>query len=459
MGRIRRTLGGALLFACLVPAAPPFVSPAERAAQLEAEPVGSIRLAFQAEDPRLYWTRVYDKQAVDEEISIMLVEAAPLMDGQRTGYLTPDRTQSRFGVFAVSGPGNRVESVLGVFRPPFEYPTPVLEPPTRDSVYVHWHGSYGVYVATTRFRYHPRSRRRAERTVYGRFQMTFVAAEGPRLYYRASFENHAPGRLQTQNAGLIFDSESREFTITATPPEPPGPPRRLPRFAEGLLPEGVTPAQAIQNGYRPRGDLFALATERGLFIYTPRGPRQHFVHPPAAREKMEAARPDLATRSTAGASAFQPNANFGPLALRGNTLWFATRFYDGEGQSGVGALGNITLGRREVYLRYLPEMACCSGSALYVEPEGEEILYAGLASYTEGAAIGRGLLRYNAATGEARHFAIPDVISGIRRAGAALAIASEHGLYLLENGSLAHYRLEPAAGGGARHVAFSLARP
>lgn len=448
----------AALLACLAPAVPPAVHPIQRIDQLREEPVNSIRLAFQEHDARLYWTQVYEKLPVDEELSIMVVEAAPLSDSRRTGYLNPDRAQSRFGVFAVSGPGNRVECTLDIFPPPFDYPTLVLEPPTRERVYIHWLGNYGAYTATTRYDYHPSARTRARRTGYGRFSLHFVTSDGPRLYYRASFTNYHPARLASQNAGLIFDTDTREFTITATPPARPEPPWRLPRFMRWSLPDGMSLDQAVEAARHHRRDLSTLVSAKALHVYRPGTRPSRYTHPPTTRERLAAARPDLAQRSSGGPAVFEPNANFGPVAARGETLWFASDFYDGEGQSGVGAIGRITLGQRTVDISYPPEMACCAASALYVEPEGEEFLYAGLMNRPEGAPIGRGLLRYHPPTGETRHYAIPDVIHDIRRAGAALVVATAHGLYLVEEDTVAHYRLEPAPQGGLELVTFALPR-
>lgn len=456
MGALLPRIAGVLLPALIASGAPPHVSPFDRIEQLKHEPVDAIRLAFQREDPRLYWTQVYEKLPVDEELSIMLVEAAPLSDFRRSGYLNPDRTQSRFGLFAVEGPGNQVQHTLGIFRPPFEYPVPVVEPPDRERVYIHWLGNYGAYVSTTRYSYRAGSRQKAQRSDYGRFAFEFVAADGPRLYYRAAYSQHAPSPHRTQNAGVIFDTETREFTITATPPAPAQPQWRLPETMRWNLPDGVSLDEAARWSTHFQNGVSTLVTEKGLYVYNGRGQRRFYTHPPTSKERLEAARPDLHRVSPAGPSVFQPNANFGPVAQRGGTLWFASTFYDGEGMSGVGAIGRIAPGERTVEMRYPPEMACCSGSALFVEPEGEEVLYVGLVSRPEGAPVGRGLLRYNPATGAAQHYPIPDVISDIRRAGEALAVATAHGLYLFENGAFAHYRLEPAREGGLELVTFAL---
>ncbi|MCL4796354.1 MAG: hypothetical protein KJZ84_17460 [Bryobacteraceae bacterium] len=458
----RLIAAAALLIGLTAAAAPPYIGPFERIEQLKDEPVASIRVAFQKVDPRLYWTQVHEKQPANGDSSIMLVQAAPLSDARRTGYMNPDLTQSRYGLFLVSGPGNHVESTLDIFRPPADFATPVLEPPVKGRVYVHWEGFYGLYLGTYRYEYQAGRQERARKSEYERLAVTFVASEGSRLYYRAFYDPSGRplgmNRPPAQNAGLIFDTESREFTITATPPTPP-PARQPPDWVRRRLPDAMGSHTAKGDPARLRRDLWAAVSTGGLHLFTPGGnPAFYQVRAPS-RQQLAEARPELAARASAGISSYNPEAGFGPLALRGNTLWFLNRFYDGEGQTGIGFVGRIRLGEPGVEARYLPEIACCAGSALYVTPNGEEVLYAGLAEYTEGMPIGRGLLRCHPESGKTRYFPVPDTISDIRPAGEALAMATSHGLYLLEGDSLAHYRIEPAADGGVELVTITLPSP
>ena len=192
----------------------------------QAEAMDSVRLAFQREDARLYWTQVIHKKELGQDSAVMLVEAAPLRDTMRSGFMNPDRGQSRFGLFQVEGPGNRVVSTIDVFPPPHGELSAVVEAPMPGRVYVHWHGSYGGYVSSFRYDYAPGTDKRGRKTEYGRFALEFVTAEGTRLYYRALYDQEGVPRPlgyqapPSQAAGLIFDVESREFTITSTPPSP-----------------------------------------------------------------------------------------------------------------------------------------------------------------------------------------------------------------------------------------------
>lgn len=435
----------------------PAVCGAQFGGQWKDEPVGSIRLAFQRVDPRLYWTDVVDKAAVDGSVSVMLVQAAPLIDGARTGYLRPDLNQRRFGVFTVTGAGNRVERTIDIFPEPSDDASPTLEATAGRRVYVHWWGGYRQYLRSTRYDAEAEPQSRRGKTEYGRMALSFVAADGPRLYYRASYEAPGGGRLQAQNAGVIFDTETREFTITATPPAPVR--REVPgwvtRSAAGVSAAGVNAEGRTGPPVRLRRGLWAQVVRGGVALLTPgRRPILYQV-PETTRQQLAELRPEIAARGMAAAR-FEPNSEVGPLGERGDSVWFANTFYDGEGQSGVGYLGRIRIGHAGVEVRMLPEMACCAGTALYVTAEGEELVYVGLATRPEGRVRGRGVVRHHAATGKTEHFPIPDVVTDIRPAGRAMALASEHGLYLMEGTGLAQYRVEPAAGGGLEVVTVAL---
>jgi hypothetical protein len=75
-----------------------------------------------------------------------------------------------------------------------------------------------------------------------------------------------------------------------------------------------------------------------------------------------------------------------------STIWFTNNFYDGEGTSGVGAVGAFDVRTRRFEMRYLPEIAAWSGSAISLDGEG---LWIGLMRQPEGAAFSGGLLHYN----------------------------------------------------------------
>jgi hypothetical protein len=61
--------------------------------------------------------------------------------------------------------------------------------------------------------------------------------------------------------------------------------------------------------------------------------------------------------------------HIGPFALDGERLWFANESYDGAGPSGVEAIGSIGITTLQYEMRYLPEIAPWSGSALLVDQD------------------------------------------------------------------------------------------
>jgi hypothetical protein len=453
------TLPGILLFAALshsLAIAPPGVP--ERIEQLKGEPVSSVRLAFQRQDPRLYWTQVYDKIPLDGDTSLLLVESAPLVESARPGSLHPDRNRSRFGLFAVSGPGNVVESVLDIMQAPHPDLVPVLEPPASGRVYLHWHTSQGAYLTSVRYLYTAGASNPAPRTAYGRFGIQFVAADGPRLYYRARYEQPAQrpagvNGLPAQSMGLILDIETGEFTLTSTPPSPLAP-RPAPPWVSRRLPGLLRQQTAIGEPVRLRRTLWAQVTTAGLHLLSPTAPPAFYPNPAVPERQFAELRPDIAPHNRR-----TMHSGFGPLALRGDTLWFANSFPESPTQSGLGLLGRLTLGEPQLDLRPLPEIACCSGSALHVTEDGDEAVYAGLMTRAPGGDAARGLLRYHPGTGESRLFPVTGVIQDIRPAGRALALAATDGLYLLEGETLVHYRIEPDADDGLALVTIALPYP
>lgn len=130
--------------------------------------------------------------------------------------------------------------------------------------------------------------------------------------------------------------------------------------------------------------------------------------------------------------------------LEGSTLWFANDFYDGEGLSGVGAIGSFNVNTAEYRMEYLPEIAPWSGSAILLD--GDDV-WVGLMRRPEGAPYGAGLLRYNRRTGAVLRYPFPDLVHSIDRFGDALYLGTSRGLYLLRGGELTHLRFEPVAEG------------
>jgi hypothetical protein len=134
----------------------------------------------------------------------------------------------------------------------------------------------------------------------------------------------------------------------------------------------------------------------------------------------------------------------GPMQLAGNRVWFGKTFYDGEGSTGVGAIGAFDRATRQFTFISPPELVKWSVSALLVEGDA---IWAGLMRRPEGAEYSGGLLRYDLAAKTSSVISVKEVILTILRAGDALYLGSSNGVYVLRGGKPVHYVLEPAPDG------------
>jgi hypothetical protein len=121
-------------------------------------------------------------------------------------------------------------------------------------------------------------------------------------------------------------------------------------------------------------------------------------------------------------------AGIGAFQLARDTVWFGTTFYDGEGTTGVGALGSFALATRRYDVRYLPGLADYSTSAIAVDGG---VLWLGLVVYPEGAPRGAGVLRYDRRTGATRRYALPEVVTALLPWDGTVYAGTGDGLYRL----------------------------
>ncbi len=178
------------------------------------------------------------------------------------------------------------------------------------------------------------------------------------------------------------------------------------------------------------------------------GEPQSFHPPQSDFKRFAAARPErVANGYTEEHSTF--NETIGPYQFDGERLWFGLTFYDGEGWTGVGALGAFDVATRAFEMHYLPELADWSVSALLVEPEA---VWLGLLQYPEGPAYPGGLLRWDRNTQAVQRWPETPVITGIVRQGERLYMATHEGAAIFENGELIRYVLDVDRDGAYRLV-------
>jgi hypothetical protein len=128
----------------------------------------------------------------------------------------------------------------------------------------------------------------------------------------------------------------------------------------------------------------------------------------------------------------------------GEHLWFGKTFYDGEGTTGVGALGYFDIAQQKFVFLEIPEVVDWSVSAILVE---DQTLWAGLQNNPEGASRSGGLLRHDLKTSSSRVYPIEDLIRRIYRFGNALLISTTNGVYVVTEGRLVRHRAEPTMDG------------
>ena len=135
----------------------------------------------------------------------------------------------------------------------------------------------------------------------------------------------------------------------------------------------------------------------------------------------------------------------GPYQIVGDRFWFGKTFYDGEGSTGVGGFGYFDPEDKKYVVFSPSEIAPWSASALWVE---DAVVWVGRVRHPEGAPFPGGILRYERASGEVKEFDVGEVISQIKRWQGKIYLATDNGLYILQDSRLTRYVFEPALNGG-----------
>jgi hypothetical protein len=140
----------------------------------------------------------------------------------------------------------------------------------------------------------------------------------------------------------------------------------------------------------------------------------------------------------------QIRQEIGPFQLVGDRVWFGVTYYDGEGITGVGGLGNFHIPTRKFRVHYYHEIADWSASAILVE---RDAIWLGLLRRPEGALRPGGLVRFDRKTGTFAKFNIPAVINTIARAGDGAYFGTSAGIFALVGGEVLQWEFEPDESG------------
>ena len=388
---------------------------------LQKEDLHAVQDALRKADPSLDWFHAVAKKAVDAAYSVMVVEAAPteLRPGIPKRVPVPGKTW--IGIFVVSGKTNQVRLVLDTYPLGSTGDYPTLERPTAHVAYVHFYEDYGFYDGSIKYIYDLSSQRPPLKIRYEIVALTSSQRRNGKLRYTASF-----GRSE-RHATIVIEPGAGDavpaYSITDAPAPPDsvaGPARLIATNGQSVIVENKTPPG---QPHRPSG----------IDVVGKSGSKQYYPAPIPTMALYRKVVPDKQ-------APLEIEDDIGPFVLDGHKIWFANTFYDSEGVSGVGAVGSFDISTRKYEMRYLPEIAPWSGSAILLD--GGD-LWIGLMRRPEGADYGAGLLRYNIRTGAAAKYPVADYIHTIDRLGDTVYCGTSHGLYTVRGNHVMQFRFEP----------------
>ncbi len=357
--------------------------------------------------------RVLAKKPLDAARSLMVLETRPAR--------VEAGAQIEIGLFVVATKDDRVEQTLDRMPLGTTAGYPTLELLGSNAAYLHFYSDYGMYQGSIRYTYDPAGARPPVKTPYSMVALTDCWRVNNDLYYAAAYgREHAiiaitPREGDAAPSFKILEGEARKSA------------------GEGAVIRGPAGEQVRVVNQTPPGQP---PQPSGISVRL--GASEKFY--PVPKPGMALHRKLLPEKQAPGEIVNE----IGPYSAVQGRIWFANSFYDSEGESGVGAIGSFDIASRRYEMRYLPEIAPWSGSAMLAN--GDE-LWIGLMRRPEGANYGAGLLGYNMRTGAVTKFGIADLIHSIDRAGNALYCGTSHGLYVVRGGRITQFRFEPDLNG------------
>jgi hypothetical protein len=400
-------------------------------ADLQKEDLRSIQESFRKADASLDWFEASAKKPIDADRSAMVVLAAPTelrpVGIKGTPARVPVPGKAEIGVFVVSGVGNRVQLRLDLFSAnEVNDGTASVDETGTNSISLGFYSDYGIYSGSIRYFYDLSGGKLPRKIRYGKLALTSSSIRNGTLIYGASSSGWSE-----RHATVTIDPRAGEgrpaFKIVDVPASDAD---AVPQPVELRLPDGGS----VQVVGTPPGQTHQPA---GFAVSDKSGKRQVFIAPVPTMEMYRKLRPK-------DQAPLEIENDMGPVALDGSTVWFANHFYDGEGTSGVGAIGTFDVRTHKFEMRYLPEITAWSGSAIRLDGEN---LWVGLMRQPEGAAYGGGLLRYDRRTGATAKYEIPDYIYTIDRVGDTIYCGTENGLYSIRGSEITHLSFEPDVAG------------
>lgn len=320
--------------------------------------------------------------------------------------------------------------------------SPHLEVINSNSAYLHFYAPYGFYRGSIKYVFDLSSGKVPTKIRYGFLALTSVSHVNGTLVYSASFGQEGDVQKGWQGRHMAIVLKPRADDLPAYDVVEDG--TTQPRLATPLTLHGPNGEEVVVENTTPPGQPHRPST---ILV----GSNATNTAYPAPIPTLDFYRQALPQRQPPG----EIESDIGPFVQGGDRIWFATTFYDGEGVSGVGAIGAFNLSTRKYEMHYPREIALWSGSTILLD--GSD-LWIGLKRRPEGADLGGGLLRYNIATGAAKIYTLPDMIFTIDRVGDALYCGTSRGLYLKRGDAITQLRFEPDEGGRVVMVAHATSR-
>lgn len=167
------------------------------------------------------------------------------------------------------------------------------------------------------------------------------------------------------------------------------------------------------------------------------GGTKFYPLPQSSYDEYRRLRPDEARINSITAATYQRQEVIGPHQVDGGKIWFGNSYYDGEGDTGVGAFGYFDTSTRQYTLFSPPQVANWEISAILVE---RDAVWLGLDSFTEDiSTVPQGLVRWDRSTQAVRFYPLEFAITKIQRQGDALRLETRYGHALYQDGKVRRY--------------------
>lgn len=188
----------------------------------------------------------------------------------------------------------------------------------------------------------------------------------------------------------------------------------------------TTETPCYHEGRETLPDQFLVG--RGEITETVQGYIKHYQFTGPTLEQYAHYRPGRATSGGYFPGKFNFETSIGPYTWDKGIIWFGISFYDGEGTTGVNALGRFDTKTKQYHLEYFWEIADHASSAIMVD---DDYVWLGLVTHPEGADCGEGLFRLNRKDGTTKLFRFADTVSSILRRGENVYAFTDDGFYVI----------------------------